>query len=400
MKTLSKSYLNYFTVIFFLLTCFFVKIAYSSVLSNGYSDGTFDNSNNQPPVANNDTFIVLIGCQNTISLKGNVLANDTDPDGDEIMVYFGISPRNKFFQIDKNGEFYLTLRDASCDTLEFEYYISENTEDNYHALGKVTVCLLDDNDCDNIADIYDFDNDDDGILDSDEGDIDTDNDGIANYIDIDSDNDGITDNQEWQLEGSYVSASGKDINQNGWDDAYDTFMKGKYYGAVDTNNDGIPDYLDIDSDDDGVDDMVEGYDLDNDGSCDIVLENRDSDKDGLDDAFDIVACWKDGSNTSGSSSPLPDSNRNGIRDWRDIGENNIDIVLYPNPVRETIFVRTNSNQFEATFSLYSINGSLLVERPISNWDNSVDVSSYKRGAYIAKIHLGTLSKSKSVIITD
>ncbi|MDH5413224.1 MAG: choice-of-anchor D domain-containing protein, partial [Flavobacteriaceae bacterium] len=50
-----------------------------------------------------------------------------------------------------------------------------------------------DTDGDSIADIFDIDDDNDGILDSTEGIVDTDSDGIINSLDLDSDNDGIAD---------------------------------------------------------------------------------------------------------------------------------------------------------------------------------------------------------------
>ena len=56
-----------------------------------------------------------------------------------------------------------------------------------------TLNVLPDNDKDKIPDIYDLDDDNDGILDTDEGDSDSDNDGIPNTFDLDSDNDGCLD---------------------------------------------------------------------------------------------------------------------------------------------------------------------------------------------------------------
>ena len=53
--------------------------------------------------------------------------------------------------------------------------------------------VLPDNDVDGIPDSNDLDDDNDGILDSDEGQGDTDNDGIPNQFDLDSDGDGCFD---------------------------------------------------------------------------------------------------------------------------------------------------------------------------------------------------------------
>ncbi|WP_343328721.1 T9SS type A sorting domain-containing protein [Polaribacter staleyi] len=57
----------------------------------------------------------------------------------------------------------------------------------------VSFNLLRDYDGDGVADIYDIDDDNDGILDTEEGNIDTDNDGIPNHLDLDSDGDGCPD---------------------------------------------------------------------------------------------------------------------------------------------------------------------------------------------------------------
>ena len=56
-----------------------------------------------------------------------------------------------------------------------------------------TLNVLPDNDKDKIPDIYDLDDDNDGILDTDEGESDVDGDGIPNSFDLDSDNDGCLD---------------------------------------------------------------------------------------------------------------------------------------------------------------------------------------------------------------
>ena len=53
-----------------------------------------------------------------------------------------------------------------------------------------------DTDGDGIPDITDLDDDNDGILDSIEGEFDPDGDGIPNYLDLDSDNDGISDPED------------------------------------------------------------------------------------------------------------------------------------------------------------------------------------------------------------
>ncbi|WP_298767117.1 T9SS type A sorting domain-containing protein [uncultured Polaribacter sp.] len=114
---------------------------------------------------------------------------------------------------------------------------------------------------------------------------DEDNDGILNHLDIDADNDGIPDNVEGQTSAGYTAPSGvgtgiTDANNNGVDDNYED---GTNIGAAPVNtdvaNDTIPDYLDDDSDNDGILDINENGDTD-------AFSATDIDGDGLVDAFD------------------------------------------------------------------------------------------------------------------
>ena len=143
----------------------------------------------------------------------------------------------------------------------------------------------------------DLDADDDGIVDTFEdlnldGDndpatnpTDTDGDGIPDYLDIDSDDDGIPDNVEAQTTADYLAPSGEDLNNNGLDDVYET---GGNLGIipVDTDGDGIPDYVDTDSDNDNVPDNIEAHDHDQDGIPDVTFIGSDKDNDGLDDGYE------------------------------------------------------------------------------------------------------------------
>ncbi len=102
---------------------------------------------------------------------------------------------------------------------------------------------------------------------------DADGDGIANYLDIDSDNDGIPDNVEAQTTAGYLQPSGS-INASGFYDNY-----GSGFTPIDTDGDGVPDFLDDDSDNDGVLDIFEN-------GLANTLSGTDTDNDGLDDNFE------------------------------------------------------------------------------------------------------------------
>ncbi|MCI2228204.1 proprotein convertase P-domain-containing protein [Polaribacter sp. MSW13] len=96
--------------------------------------------------------------------------------------------------------------------------------------------------------------------------FDNDNDGIPNHLDLDSDNDGIPDNIEAQSTRGYIEPSGNDADNDGLDDAYDTTPNGNADGTgsiglipanTNSGDDSIPDYLDLDSDGDGISDIIE-----------------------------------------------------------------------------------------------------------------------------------------------
>lgn len=105
-----------------------------------------------------------------------------------------------------------------------------------------------------------------------------------NFIDADSDNDGITDNVEGQSTTGYQTPTATDANANGIADIYGVGG----IVPVDTDSDGNPDYLDMDADNDGLSDIAEGHDINGNGMPDenLVLTNVDSDGDGIDDVFD------------------------------------------------------------------------------------------------------------------
>ncbi|WP_300564878.1 T9SS type B sorting domain-containing protein, partial [Flavobacterium sp.] len=99
---------------------------------------------------------------------------------------------------------------------------------------------------------------------------DSDSDGTPNYLDSDDDNDGISDNIEAQGN-TPIPASNTDVNLDGIDDAF-----GSGLTPVDTDTDGIADYLDLDSDNDGILDAVE---LTVDTDADGISNYRELDSD-------------------------------------------------------------------------------------------------------------------------
>ncbi|AOW21000.1 hypothetical protein LPB138_10060 [Urechidicola croceus] len=140
-----------------------------------------------------------------------------------------------------------------------------------------------DTDGDTVFDLFDLDDDNDGITDDFEKPGDADGDGILNYLDLDSDNDGIPD---------VVEAGGTDADKDGMaDGAVGTngipSSAGTGLTPINTDADTTPDYLDLDSDNDGLFDVVE---YDGIGSSDIDLDGvgdgSDDDSDGILNAYD------------------------------------------------------------------------------------------------------------------
>ena len=263
-----------------------------------------------------------------------------------------------------------------------------------------------DRDGDGIVDTVDQDDDNDGIsdrleLDSNGRDIDSDGDGQPDRIDLDSDNDGIPDLYE---SGFFVTLSVgtvrvvngrllEDVGENGLVDFIETspdssFINFTLLNSDESDGDEVPDYLDLDSDNDGLLDLVEAgvspeldnnrdgridkdagsvgndgildllqinndqncCDLDFDGIQDVIPRNTDggdlpdfqdldSDNDGLNDIIEaggqdadldgrIDAFFDDANNPDGVDDelllvPLPiiDSNNDGLPDHLDPGVN-------------------------------------------------------------------------------
>ncbi len=194
--------------------------------------------------------------------------------------------------------------------------------------------LRPDSDGDGIANQDDLDDDNDGILDTEEGIIDANNDGFADAssrdsdgdgtpdgLDLDSDNDGILDLVEGRFDAATIAtldpvAIGAidiriEVGANGIANVIETSADSGQISApiIDTDGDGTPDYIDIDSDNDGIGDLVEagGVDADSDGRIDGF---SDADNKGVDDAVQASAL------------PLFDTDGDGVRDFRDLDSDN------------------------------------------------------------------------------
>ena len=121
---------------------------------------------------------------------------------------------------------------------------------------------------------------------------DTDGDGLPDYLDLDSDDDTIPDNVEGQSTLGYRPRLEVDSDKDGLDDAYDsTDNVGIPIVPVNTDGTDVPDYLDLDSDNDLLFDIVEAgnatADTDNDGQTNTAVGNN-----GLDNNFDNADTYR------------------------------------------------------------------------------------------------------------
>ncbi|MEM6346250.1 MAG: T9SS type A sorting domain-containing protein [Bacteroidota bacterium] len=151
----------------------------------------------------------------------------------------------------------------------------------------------------------------------------TDGSGRFNFLDIDADDDGIVDNIEGQTTVDFIPPLFVDINQNGIDDAYENDLGGQAFVPANKDLMDLPDYLDLDTDNDGESDLIEGYDLSNDGVANTLPSGIDADGDGLDDAFDqIISSTTIFNPGNGDQTPLDfpaAANNPSDRAWRIFG---------------------------------------------------------------------------------
>tara|TARA_R110001592_G_scaffold24026_2_gene93305 strand:+ start:2285 stop:6367 length:4083 start_codon:yes stop_codon:yes gene_type:complete len=198
----------------------------------------------------------------------------------------------------------------------------------------------------------------------------TDANGNPNFIDIDADDDGIVDNIEAQLTQNYKPLNGT-VSSTGIDTAYPNGIN-----PIDTDNDTIFDYVDINSDNDIRDDRIEGWDTNSDGIAETIASNLDADNDGLDDAFDTNRNLVNPTNGQVPTDfPNVDNIDNPERDWREI----LAIIVLIDNV-----IATEGEDFVFTLKLVTKN------------DNSISIES----ASPIDINLSTVNGTDTTNIYD
>ena len=106
--------------------------------------------------------------------------------------------------------------------------------------------------------------------------------GKPDYLDIDTDEDGIPDNIEGQATATYKLPTSADTDNDGLENNYDIVVGfgGTGNGYYDNDGDGIPDYRDLDTDGDGLADITEGNDFNLNGTADDLVTLTGLDTDG------------------------------------------------------------------------------------------------------------------------
>ncbi len=237
---------------------------YQDTDSDGDGIGDLDEEQRVPPLSGSDIDGDGIDDAMDVDQTGGV---DADGDGvDDVLAPSDLDNDGvpDYRDTDTDG-------DGIGDAIEGAGDFDDDGVPNYRDLDSDNDGLPDametdfDSDSDGSADYVDPDSDNDSIPDAVEADnlppIDTDGDGFSDYIDPDSDDDGISDMEEGQT-------SGTDTDSDGIDDTYDVDQTGgadlngdgvdDAVLADDFDNDGVPNYLDLDSDNDGLLDVSEG----------------------------------------------------------------------------------------------------------------------------------------------
>ncbi|TCS42355.1 choice-of-anchor L domain-containing protein [Reinekea marinisedimentorum] len=259
----------------------------------------------------------------------DVIEGDTDTDGDgKVDSEDTDSDNDGIYDYEEGTAVTLTGTDSDADGIDDAIDVDETGGDDANDNGIDDAYEGVDSDGDGVIDTLDADSDNDGIPDLIEGFSDSDDDGIADYLDLDSDGDGIPD----VLENTQTpELLGSDSDADGIDDAIDVDETGgsdnDYDGIddsfepTDTDGDGIADYLDTDSDNDTVPDVVEAGNI-------PALTGVDSDSDGLDDALDVDATGGTDGDGNGVDDEyeLSDTDGDGLADFIDLDSDNDSIA--------------------------------------------------------------------------
>lgn len=187
---------------------------------------------------------------------------------------------------------------------------------------------------------------------------DLDADGDADIFDLDDDNDGIPDIVEANFQALSNNksriATWVDGNGNGMHDTIDGYISANTYATnylVDTDGDGVKDFMDLDSDNDGIFDIDEaqvdtftaGYngdgDVDGDGFATVknsansfIGDDDDSDEDGIHNLNDDLVGY------GTTNKPYPTITSGGIPNYRNVKSDGVNF-----DISKTIYAHLDAN---------------------------------------------------------
>jgi choice-of-anchor A domain-containing protein len=273
--------------------------------------------------------------------------------------------------------------DTDADGLKGDYSNSSTVADNYNGFGGRGVTLLD-----------------------------SDADGKPNAYDIDSDNDGISDNIEAQATCSYKLPLNTDTDGDGVDGNYDlTNVSCNKTSAgltpYDKDGDGIPDYLDSNSDGDVAPDINEASGF----SGNFVSNYTDTDGDGMIDEFDSFNILTAISNyhynvtnqymgTNGSFTGNSPSGSNVTLQKTGTG----DCVTDDRDWRNTAVLPLNIVQFTASFisPMVTVKWNVAAEVSVDYYDIelSYDGIHFTAADHVTALNNGTVSYTKTISIAS
>ena len=222
---------------------------------------------------------------------------------------------------------------------------------------------------------------------------DLDGDGVINVFDLDTDNDGIYDVIESGNSILDTDGDGRinDVSSN------DTDSNGRYDAAINpVNTDGVdvPDYLDTDSDGDTISDLIEGGNYLLDANFDGVIDAPiiDSNNDGYHDAANSVPLNSDFNNDS--TDKIPDNPDDGKPDYIDDDSDDDDCddkFESGLPAAATAFNHPDDINTNGIFDFQEYVALLPKDLP-------VEISACENGTYTLKLELKVTSYNYDDIV--
>lgn len=258
--------------------------------------------------ADNDGIPDIVEAGGADSDGDGMVDDNTDTDGDGLADDFESGAGSTSILFDRDGD---GINERTGDFDGDGLANSQDLDSDGDGITDVLEAGGTDSDANGLIDGYATDSDTDGLADAVDGDVgndgvpesstnalvrtyaDTDNDGLPNsgypyanqdgtgmpnFLDIDADDDGLVDNSEAQATAGFAFPANSDSDGDGIDNAYDD-NDASYGGSgilpVNTDRQDEPDYLDTNSDNDNEADAIEGHDGDGDGNADASSPAKD-----------------------------------------------------------------------------------------------------------------------------